>query len=98
MQLYLSTDGQAANWDLIRCGMASVANTFIVPAQDLLNKDTDARMNMPGRGDGNWSWRLYPGELTGELADQVRGLTLLFGRCSNPPPEAIVSREKLPPY
>lgn len=68
MQLYLSVDGNMANWDLIRCGLRSVACTFVVPAQDLLNLDSDCRMNLPGRPTGNWTWRLNEGDLSPDLA------------------------------
>ena len=29
-------------------------------------------MNRPGEVEGNWSWRLKRGELTGELAARLR--------------------------
>jgi len=98
MQIYLSTDGNAPNWDLIRTGMRSVANTFVMPAQDLLNLDSDCRMNLPGRPTGNWTWRLQPGQLTAQLANSVRDLNLCYERCANPPAEAIPQPPKQPPY
>ena len=52
------------HWEFIRAVMASVANTAIVPAQDLLGLGSDARMNRPGTASGNWRWRLHPGQLT----------------------------------
>lgn len=45
-------------WTLIRMGMQSVAHTFIMPLQDVLDLGREARMNRPGDGNGNWSWRL----------------------------------------
>lgn len=98
MQIYLSVDGNMANWDLIRCGMRSVANTFIVPAQDLLNLDSDARMNLPGRPAGNWTWRLNEGDLSQELSERYRELLLIYERSANPPEEAIPAPPKVPPY
>ena len=32
-------------------------------------------------GDGNWSFRLPEGCFTGELAERIRALTALYGRC-----------------
>jgi 4-alpha-glucanotransferase len=29
----------------------------MVPLQDLLNLGAEARMNQPGRAEGNWRWR-----------------------------------------
>jgi 4-alpha-glucanotransferase len=44
-------------WDLIRLAWSSPAALAIAPLQDLLNLGAEARMNVPGRADGNWSWR-----------------------------------------
>ena len=43
---YLNTDGREINWDFIRTVLASVANTAIVPLQDLLGLGSEARMNL----------------------------------------------------
>ena len=37
---------------------ASVADTAILPMQDVLGLDGRARMNLPGSPKGNWRWRL----------------------------------------
>ena len=44
---YLNTKGEEIHWDFIRGVLASVANTAIVPLQDLLGLGTEARMNLP---------------------------------------------------
>jgi len=77
---YLDTDGKEINWDLIRTVLASVANTAIVPLQDLLGLGTEARMNLPNSTSGNWSWRLESGALTEKLVQRLNGLTELYGR------------------
>ena len=41
-------------WAMIRAALASAANTAIVPAQDLLELGSEARMNLPGIAKGNW--------------------------------------------
>ena len=64
---YLALDGRAVQWEFIRAVMASVADTAIVPAQDLLGLGSDARMNRPGSSSGNWRWRLMPGQLTEDV-------------------------------
>jgi 4-alpha-glucanotransferase len=73
---YLGTDGREMHWTLIRWVLASVADTAIIPLQDVLGLGTDARMNLPGRPSGNWQFRftwdqLTPAHLT-RLADLVR--------------------------
>ena len=67
-------------WAMIRAALASAANTAIVPAQDLLELGSEARMNLPGIAKGNWGWRLQAGELTDKLAHRMRSLTMEYGR------------------
>ncbi len=54
---YLSIDGEDIVDDLIRCAYRSIANTAIIPMQDVLQLGSEARMNVPGRAEGNWRWR-----------------------------------------
>ncbi len=89
MQVYLATDGGLANWDLIRACFMSVANTAIIPMQDFLGLGSEARMNFPGKAEGNWTWRMRTEQVSWDLARQVQSLTLLFQRCNNPPETAI---------
>jgi 4-alpha-glucanotransferase len=39
-------------------------------------------MNTPGVAMGNWKWRYKKEMLTNELADALKQLTALYGRCS----------------
>jgi 4-alpha-glucanotransferase len=68
------------NWAMIRTVISSVADTAIVPLQDVFGLGTEARMNLPGRVSGNWKWRYHPGALTKELSARLRSLTTLFDR------------------
>lgn len=78
---YMDVDGSDIAWDMIRLAWASVANTAIIPTQDLLSLDQSARMNYPSSmGPPNWCWRLQPGALTPDIAARLRELTLIFGR------------------
>jgi len=45
---------------LVRLAWSSVAALALVPLQDVLNLGAEARMNVPGRAEGNWRWRLAP--------------------------------------
>jgi 4-alpha-glucanotransferase len=85
MLRYLRSDGVEIAWDLIHAAMASVADTAIVPVQDVLGLGTDARMNFPGRDQGNWEWRLLPGQLTDEHAARLRELVETYGRMPSGP-------------
>ncbi len=78
---YLGCDGSDIAWDLIRAAWASVAQTAMTTAQDLLSLGQEARMNTPGTsGAPNWCWRLEPGALHEGVAARLRELTRLYGR------------------
>lgn len=47
-------EGQEAAWDLIRLAWSSAASLVIAPLLDVLNLGSNARMNVPGRAEGNW--------------------------------------------
>ncbi len=77
---YLKSDGQEIHWDFIRAVWASVANTAVVPLQDVLGLGTEARMNLPNSTSGNWAWRYKSGALTAEIGQRLGELTELYGR------------------
>ena len=77
---YFGTDGHDIPWDFIRCALSSVADTAIVPLQEVLSLGPEARMNFPSKLGGNWSWRLLPEALTPAIAQRLRGLTEIYGR------------------
>jgi len=81
---YLGTDGSDINWDFIRAVQMSVADVSIVPVQDLLGADSSARMNTPGRAEGNWSWRFRSEALTDEIRERLRVNTHIYGRLREP--------------
>ena len=60
---------------LIQLAMNSVANTSIIPMQDLLGLGSEARMNTPGTTGHNWKWRVLPEQITQELTDRLNSMT-----------------------
>ncbi len=77
---YSARDGSDISWDLIRLGYASVADSAVVPLQDLLSLGNEARMNFPGKAGGWWTWRYTPEMLTDDISSRLREITELFGR------------------
>jgi 4-alpha-glucanotransferase len=77
---YLGRDGSDAAWDLIRVAWASVAYYAIAPLQDVLNLGTEARMNFPGKPQGNWAWRFQADQLNPWILDRLAEMTELYGR------------------
>jgi 4-alpha-glucanotransferase len=83
---YLGTDGSDISWDFIRAVQMSVADVSILPVQDLLGADSSARMNTPGRAEGNWAWRFRSEALTDEIRERLRVNTEIYGRLRKPSP------------
>ena len=77
---YLNTDGSEIHWDLIRAAFASVADTAIVPLQDVLGLGNEGRMNLPASTSGNWAWRFSAKSLTPSVAKRLGELCVLYGR------------------
>lgn len=68
-------EAHEAAWDLIRLAWSSPAALAIAPLQDVLNLGSDARMNVPGRADGNWRWRCTVDMLSAPAFQSLRELT-----------------------
>jgi len=76
---------------LINLTMATVAKDCIIPIQDHLGLPNTARMNQPGTVGFNWRWRLLPGQITDELAEEVLAVTM---RCNRANWDAINANKK----
>ena len=79
-RVYTSCDGHQSNWDMIRLAWSSVAQWSITTMQDALSLGTEDRMNIPGEGSGNWSWRAH--HLPEESVHRLRAFNETFGRVS----------------
>ena len=73
-------DPKQVHWEMIRLAMASVADTAVVPLQDLLGLDERARMNRPAGGGGNWRWRAPEDPLPEKAAARFEEMTRNYGR------------------
>ncbi|MCB4756210.1 MAG: 4-alpha-glucanotransferase [Elusimicrobia bacterium] len=77
---YMSTPGREVHWDLIRLAMMSVADTLIIPTQDILGLGSEARMNRPGTVEGNWEWRMHRSALTTSVTKRLHDMTRIYCR------------------
>jgi 4-alpha-glucanotransferase len=77
---YLGRSGHDIAWDFIRLAMAAPARFAIIPLQDVLNLDSDARMNTPSTLGGNWAWRYRAEALNDWSSNRLRELVDLYGR------------------
>jgi 4-alpha-glucanotransferase len=89
---YLRVDGREVGWDFIREAYAAVSRIAVFPIQDLLSLGPEARLNSPGKPDGNWRWRLAAGDIermtTGGSAAYLSALAELSGRAPEKAPLA----------
>ncbi len=77
---YLARPAEDIAWDMIRAVWSSVAAFTLAPMQDFLSLDTEARMNLPGRLGGNWSWRVLPEQMNEKLSARIRETNFLYSR------------------
>jgi 4-alpha-glucanotransferase len=68
------------NWIFIREVMRSVADTVLVPMQDVLGLGSEARMNLPGSFGRWWKWRMQPGSLSSKDAHRLRSFVAMYER------------------
>jgi 4-alpha-glucanotransferase len=81
----MAHDGKSSPvWPLWRAVSSSVAQLAIVPAQDLFEMGSEARMNTPAVAQGNWSWRAPEAAWTAALAKRMAALVEVTDRENNP--------------
>lgn len=71
---------ETVHWEFVRMAMMSVADTVIIPVQDILGLGEEARMNTPATVGGNWEWRLLSEQLTPALSARLSEITHIYGR------------------
>ena len=81
-QQYLNTTGEAMHWVLIRAALSSVADTALIPMQDVLGLGSEARMNLPGRPEGNWRFRFTWDQVTPAVTRWLHEWISLYGRAA----------------
>ena len=65
---------------LIELAWSSRAALAIAPLQDVLNLGAEARMNVPGRAEGNWRWRCPEDLLSTPATEWLGNLTKTCSR------------------
>ncbi|MDD5673768.1 MAG: 4-alpha-glucanotransferase [Chitinivibrionales bacterium] len=64
----------------IRTAFMSASRNCIVPLADVLGLGSAARMNTPGKQDGNWQWRFTADMLTPEKLTMMAEYAEIYGR------------------
>lgn len=65
---------------MLRGVLASPARLTLVTMADWLALGGAARINVPGKPDGNWQWRAVPGAFTTALATKIRKSCAVYFR------------------
>ncbi|MEG2429726.1 MAG: 4-alpha-glucanotransferase, partial [Oscillospiraceae bacterium] len=77
---YLNKSGKISCYDIISLALSSVAKLAIIPMQDYLELDDEARINTPSTIGNNWKWRITKEQFSEELVLKIGDLTKLYGR------------------
>jgi 4-alpha-glucanotransferase len=72
--------GRDAAPALLALAWSSPAALAIAPFQDVLNLSNEARMNVPGRAEGNWRWRCTADTLSPAVFESLDELTIASRR------------------
>jgi 4-alpha-glucanotransferase len=86
---YLGSSGEDSHGigaGLMRSAWPSAAGLTIAPLQDVLDLGAEARMNLPGRAQGNWRWRWVGGTTSEQPFRRLAELTSTSGRARDPIP------------
>jgi 4-alpha-glucanotransferase len=90
-------EGGQVSRELMRLAWSSAAALSVAPLQDLLNLGPEARINVPGRAEGNWTWRCTEEMISDPAFDSLRDLTEASNRlCRLPGPPAGERVEAVP--
>ncbi|MEE2643464.1 MAG: 4-alpha-glucanotransferase [Myxococcota bacterium] len=74
LELSPEMDAAQSAWRIIERTLEAGSSWAIVALQDYLSLDSRARMNTPGKAEGNWSWRARDESLSSDLAARVAAL------------------------
>jgi len=68
------------HWAFIAKVLSSRAALAIIPAQDILGLGQECRMNTPGVAHDNWTWKLFPGQLSKEIMKIFFKMCIMYDR------------------
>ncbi len=77
---YHSPDWERGFDSILRSMFSSCAGLVILPIQDLLGYGSDTRINIPGKADGNWQFRITKEQLQSIDKNKFRHFNELYKR------------------
>ncbi|QSG08987.1 4-alpha-glucanotransferase [Halapricum desulfuricans] len=76
-------EGGDVHWDILDTVWGSDSAITLAQVQDPLGYGSEARFNVPGTEEGNWSWRVSEDALTDEVAQRLYDITEATGRLTD---------------
>lgn len=67
-------------WSMIRMAMSSVSFLCVLPMQDVLMLNSEARMNIPGTIVDNWKWRFEWKDLQPVMTEELSHIIKIYQR------------------
>ena len=67
-------------FSMVEIALAAQSQLAVIPMQDILEQNTDHRMNVPGTCTGNWTWRFNWSQLSTQQQQQMTTAILKYGR------------------
>jgi len=80
VQEYIGCSTDECVLGMLRMALMSVADTVVIPFQDLLGLPGEARMNVPGTAAGNWGWRFSWNMVPRHLGAEISAMLDRYGR------------------
>lgn len=77
---YTNPDWEGGYDSIIRAMFSSNAGIVILPIQDLLGYGSDTRLNIPGKADGNWQYRVTKEQINTIDKNKFRHFNELYHR------------------
>lgn len=77
---YLDPDWNRGYDSIIKTMLSSSAGIVIFPIQDILNFGSDTRLNIPGKAEGNWRFRITEEQLNSIDREKFKHLNKLYNR------------------
>lgn len=80
-KIFDTKNPEKMTWELIAIAYASESQSVIVPMQDFLVLDSNARMNLPGSvNNKNWQWQANTKDINTSLSTKIKELVTKHGR------------------
>jgi 4-alpha-glucanotransferase len=76
-------EGDDVHWDIVETIWGSDSVIALAQLQDVLGYGSEARFNVPGTEEGNWSWRVREDALTDDAAARLRTVSERTGRLTD---------------